>query len=106
MSACRKSRSRLSLALLIPACCAPLPVANRSSVSLVDVSLSTVMLLNEDFTPSDNNSCNTGADRVASVKTNARSVAMSGAIIPDPLAIPLTVTLRPPIVADAVASLG
>ncbi len=75
-------------------------------MSLVDVSLSTVIALNEGFTPLDSNSCKTGADRFASVKTKASIVAMSGAIMPEPLAMPLILTLCPSISAVAVASLG
>ena len=42
----------------------------------------------------------------ASVKTKESIVAMSGAIMPAPLAMPLIVTSTPPIVALRVASLG
>ena len=46
------------------------------------------------------------AGSAASVKTKASIVAMSGAIMPEPLAIPLMVTLVPSIMALALASLG
>jgi hypothetical protein len=43
---------------------------------------------------------------LASVKTNASMVAMSGAIMPDPLAMPAMATSAPPIRAVAVAPFG
>ena len=85
---------------------APLPVANSSSVSLVEVSESTVMALKDGPVPAVRHSCSTAAGNAASVKTNASMVAMSGAIMPEPLAMPLIVTLVPSIMALALASLG
>ena len=82
------------------------PVAKSISVSDVEVSLSTVMQLNEASTPRDSSACSAGAAIGASVKTKLSIVAMSGAIMPAPLAMPLIVTGTPPISAVAVASLG
>ena len=65
------------------------PVANSSSVSEVDVSLSTVIALNERRTDFDSIACRAGAAIAASVNTNDSMVAMSGAIMPAPLAMPL-----------------
>ena len=50
--------------------------------------------------------CRMSAGIFASVATKASMVAMSGAIMPEPLAMPLSVTLTPSIFAVAVASLG
>ena len=58
------------------------------------------------LTPPTASSCNTAAGSAASVKTKASIVAISGAIMPEPLAMPLIVTLWPSISAVAVASLG
>ena len=87
-------------------CLPPLPVANSISVSLVEVSESTVMELKLGPTPALRHSCSTDAGRLASVKTKDSMVAMSGAIMPEPLAMPLMVTLTPSIIAVAVAALG
>ncbi len=65
-----------------------------------------VTALKVSTTPSRNNVCNTGAAIGASVKTKASIVAMSGAIMPAPLAKPLMVTSVPAIRARAVASFG
>ena len=69
------------------------PVAKASSVSEVEVSPSMVTALKVSTTPSRNRACNAGAAIGASVKTKASIVAMSGAIMPAPLAKPLMVTL-------------
>ena len=82
------------------------PVAKASTVSEVEVSPSTVTALNVSTTPSRNKVCKTGAAIGASVKTKASIVAMSGAIIPAPLAKPLMVTVVPARRACAVASFG
>ena len=82
------------------------PVAKSIRVSDVEVSLSTVMQLNEVSTPRDSRACSTGAAMGASVKTKLSMVAMSGAIMPAPLAMPLRVTGTPPRSTVAVASLG
>ena len=65
-----------------------------------------VTALKVSTTPSRNRACNAGAAIGASVKTKASMVAMSGAIMPAPLAKPLMVTVVPPSRACAVASLG
>ena len=70
------------------------------------MSLSTVTALNVSFTPFDSNFCKASAEIAASVKTYDSMVAMSGAIMPAPLAMPLIVTPTPPMVALAVATLG
>ncbi len=50
--------------------------------------------------------CKAGAAMLASVNTKDSMVAMSGAIMPAPLAMPLTVTVSLPILARAVATFG
>jgi len=82
------------------------PVAKSRSVSEVDVSLSTVMALNEPRTPFLSSACRIGAGSAASVKTNERRVAMSGAIMPAPLAMPLIVTIVSPSGTRRVAPFG
>ena len=69
-----------------------MPVANSNSVSLVEVSPSTVIALKEFAAASASIGCKTAFGSAASVKTKASNVAMSGAIIPDPFAIPFIVT--------------
>jgi hypothetical protein len=76
------------------------------SVSEVEVSLSTVMALNEPRTPFASSACRTGAGIGASVKTKESIVAMSGAIMPAPLAMPLIVTTASPIATRRVAPFG
>ena len=82
------------------------PVANSISVSLVDMSLSTVTELNVPPTAFDNSDCKTSAAIAASVATKESIVAMSGAIMPAPLAMPFSVTSVSPIRARAVTYLG
>ena len=82
------------------------PVANASTVSDVEVSPSMVTALNVSTTPSRNNDCKTGAAIGASVKMKASMVAMSGAIMPAPLAKPLMVTSVPRSRMRAVANFG
>ena len=81
-------------------------MANSISVSLVDVSLSTVIALKVLPTPPDRSACRTGAAIGASVATKDSIVAMSGAIMPAPLAMPLIVTSASPSFTVAVATLG
>ena len=64
-----------------------------------------VTALKVSTTPSRSSACSAGAAIGASVKTKASMVAMSGAIMPAPLAKPLMVTVVPPR-ALAVASFG
>ena len=56
--------------------------------------------------PRARSGCSTDAGSFASVKTKASMVAISGAIMPEPLAIPLTVTSAPPMRTRRVAPLG
>ncbi len=60
--------------------------------------------LNVSVTLSRNTDCRTGAAMGASVNTKASIVAISGAIMPAPLAMPLMVTAVPPSSTRAVAS--
>ena len=82
------------------------PVATSSSVSLVEVSPSTVTQFSDLSAASASSFCSTAPGTLASVKTKASIVAMSGAIMPEPLRKPLMVTVRSPILAWRVASLG
>ncbi len=82
------------------------PVAKASSVSEVEVSPSMVTALKVSATPSLSRLCSTGAAIGASVKTKDSMVAMSGAIMPAPLAMPQMVTGVPPTRAIAAAPLG
>ena len=84
----------------------PLPVANSSSVSLVEVSPSMVMALKVSSAAGASISRNGPGSIAASVKRKASMVAMSGAIMPAPLAMPLMVTGTPSISAWRVASFG
>jgi len=74
--------------------------------SEVEVSLSTVMQLNERCTDFASSACSTGAAIGASVNTNDSIVAMSGAIMPAPFAMPLMETSASPSVIRCVATLG
>ena len=99
---------RGSLARLIfgapPAAAAP--VAKASRVSDVEVSPSMVTALKVSSTPLFRSDCSAPAEIGASVKTKASMVAMSGAIMPAPLAMPLIVTLALPSFTVAVATFG
>ena len=81
-------------------------MAKISSVSLVEVSLSTVTALKVLAVPRDNRSCSTGAAIGASVAMKESIVAMSGAIMPAPLEMPLMVTSVSPSLTVAVATFG
>ena len=83
-----------------------LPVANIISVSEVEVSPSMVTALKVSVTPSLSSACKAGAAIAASVNTKESMVAMSGAIMPAPLAMPLMVTVALPMRACAVATFG
>jgi hypothetical protein len=74
-------------------------VAKSETVSLVDVPESTVILLYDRTVESVSISCSTAGATAASVNTNPSIVAMSGAIIPEPFAIPTTVNVSSLIVA-------
>ncbi len=82
------------------------PVANSISVSDVEVSLSTVIALKLVLTLLPSIACRAGAAIGASVKTNDSMVAMSGAIMPAPLAMPAMVTSTPSMATVAAASFG
>ena len=82
------------------------PVANSIRVSEVEVSPSTVTQLKLVAVPAVSSACSTACGRAASVKTKLSIVAMSGAIMPAPLAMPLIVTVTPSMAAWRVASFG
>ena len=82
------------------------PVAKASRVSDVEVSLSMVTALKVSSTPLLSSDCSTADDSGASVNTKDSMVAMSGAIMPAPLAMPLMVTLALPSFTVAVATFG
>ena len=82
------------------------PVAKRSTVSLVEVSESTVIRLKLRSTAPARRAWSTGAGRSASVNANPSIVAMSGAIIPLPLVIPATRTVSPSSRASPARPLG
>ena len=75
-------------------------------MSLVEVSLSTVIALKVLPTPPESSACSTGAAIGASVATKESIVAMSGAIMPAPLAMPLMVTSASPSFTVTVATFG
>ena len=81
-------------------------MAKASKVSDVDVSPSMVTALKVSATLSKTIFCRAAAATGASVKTNDNMVAMSGAIMPAPFAMPLIVTLALPSFAVAVATFG
>ena len=68
------------------------PLATTTKASLVEVSPSTVMQLNELFAAWRTSASSARCDTFASVATNPSIVAMSGRIMPAPFAIPVTVT--------------
>ncbi len=72
----------------------------------MEVSLSTVIALKDLSAPAAMRLCSTGAAMRASVKTKLSMVAMSGAIMPEPLAMPLMVTGMPSIASVLVDPLG
>ena len=76
------------------------PVAKSSTVSLVDVSESTVMRLKLRSTDVERHCWSSVGSTGRSVKTKASIVAMSGAIMPLPLAMPTT-WLTPPSIRRA-----
>ena len=82
------------------------PVAHSSTVSEVEVSPSTVTALNERSFDRASSFCSSGAGMLASVKTKPSIVAMSGAIMPLPLAKPAMRTVVTSIRASAPAPLG
>ena len=89
-----------------PASLPAAPVANSSTVSLVEVSLSTVVQLKLRSAPADTRACNGPAGIAASVNTKQSIVAMSGAIMPLPFAMPVIRTVEPAMVAVRVDAFG
>ncbi len=81
-------------------------MATIRNVSLVEVSPSTVTQFSDLSAASASSFCSTGPGILASVKAKPSIVAMSGAIMPEPLRKAFTVTVRSPILAWRVASLG
>ena len=65
-----------------------------------------VTALNVSSTPLLSSDCSTAEDSGASVNTNDSMVAMSGMIMPAPLAMPLIVTFALPSLTVAVATFG
>ena len=72
------------------------PFASAITVSLVDMSPSTVMVLNVSSTASASAACSTAGATVASVVMKQSIVAIWGWIIPEPLAIAANLTALPP----------
>ena len=72
------------------------PLASAITVSLVDMSPSTVMVLNVSSTASASAACSTAGATVASVVMKQSIVAIWGWIIPEPLAIAANLTALPP----------
>ena len=77
-----------------------------NTVSLVDVSPSTVILLNDLSTAFFKADCNVFLSTAASVTINASIVAIFGHIIPAPLAMPKAVISLPPILHFSNAIFG
>ena len=82
------------------------PFANISTVSFVLWSPSTSIMLNDASTASDNTDCRYFCSTGTSVARKHSMVAMSGWIIPTPLAAPPSVTFRPSISVEMAISLG
>ena len=75
-----------------------LPDAIRMNESLVDVSPSIVMQLNERSATCLTSSSSTGCDTAASNARKPSMVAIFGLIMPAPLLMPVSVTVWPSIV--------
>src|SRR5688572_10180915 len=94
--ACARSRATSVIAASIlsasrlEAMAGPRPVAISMNESLVEVSPSTLMQLNERSATRSSMSCNTLRGTAASVATKPSMVAMSGRIMPAPFAMPVT----------------
>ena len=82
------------------------PLARTATVSLVDWSPSTVIRLNERSTPRRVTPARASRAMTASVVTKQNIVARCGSSIPTPLAMPPSVTGRPPTSTRSAASLG
>ena len=81
------------------------PVATSAQESLVDVSPSIVMALKDGATACARQRSSRSFGTAASVATNASIVAMSGQIMPAPLAIPVTRIVSPSTATSREASL-
>src|SRR6266567_3534651 len=97
-------RGSLARLILGAPCAAAEPVAKASKVSDVEVSPSMVTALKVSSTLLLSSDCSAPAATGASVNTNASMVAMSGAIMPAPLAMPLIVTFALPSFTVAAAT--
>ena len=67
------------------------------SVSLVEVSLSTLSIFSESFTSAESAFCSIAGETAASVEMNMSIVAIFGQIIPTPLQIAPILQGAPPI---------
>ena len=74
-----------------------IPLANRSTVSLVEVSPSTEIILKVSLISSERAFCSSSLVIAASVVINPSMVHIFGWIMPEPLHIPPIVTVLPPI---------
>ena len=72
-----------------------MPVAERITLSLVEVSPSTEIELKVSSLISSRSFCKIGLEILISVEINANMVAIFGAIIPEPLAIPVICIFEP-----------
>ena len=81
------------------------PLASTSTVSLVDISPSTVSMLKVWWTARTSTSCSVLGATAASVVTMASVVASCGASIPEPLAMQAMVAVLPPSTSSREASL-
>src|SRR3569833_3463348 len=84
----------------------PAPVAINMKESLVDVSPSIVMQLNDWSAACFTKCSSTGCATLASVAMNPSIVAMFGLIMPAPLLFPVKVTALPLMLTTRVAALG
>ena len=81
-------------------------VAISTNESLVDVSPSIVMQLNDSSAASVTSCCTSAGSIAASVATKPSIVAMFGRIMPAPLLMPVTATVLPPSCTVSDAALG
>ena len=82
------------------------PLARTITQSFVEHSPSTVMALNVSSTTSRSARSSNGNGTAASVVTKPSIVAIIGSIMPEPLAMPPILTVRPPMCTSVAASLG
>ena len=81
-------------------------MAISTNESLVEVSPSIVIRLNDSSAASRTSCCTRAGAIAASVATKPSMVAMFGRIIPAPLLMPVTATVRPPICSVVDAAFG